>query len=69
MADDNKGEKAFRRWLSEIQNAQKDIKYRTWLLKCEKIIRRYRDERSDTLSSANSTKRLVPLSMAKNPSP
>lgn len=58
MADDSKrGEKQFRRWLSEIQNAQKDMKYRVWLLKCEKIVRRYRDERNDTLSSAISTKR------------
>lgn len=40
----------FSRWRSEIEFAQKDKKYVTWLQESDKIGRRYRDERDDNTS-------------------
>lgn len=40
----------FARWKSEIDFAQKDSAYVSWLTRSEKIIKRYRDERDDEIS-------------------
>lgn len=45
----------FARWLAEIKHATKDEKYRKWLDQCDKIVKRYRDERR--MSSADVSRR------------
>lgn len=40
----------FARWKAEVDYAQKDSAYVSWLNRCEKIIKRYRDEREDEIS-------------------
>lgn len=40
-------QKEFQRWDSEIQNALKDQAYKKWLARCDRIVKRYRDERRD----------------------
>lgn len=49
---------AVAQWLTEIQLAEKDKYYSDWVKRCEKIERRYRDERAfDLLESENRQKR------------
>lgn len=40
----------FARWKSEIDFAQKDSEYTSWLERCGKIVKRYRDQREDSVS-------------------
>ncbi len=48
MAEDySDAQRTFMRWQSEIDYAQKDEKYKRWLLHGDRIIRRYRDERKE----------------------
>lgn len=46
IPDDKQSQRQFRRWLSEIQQAQKDSRYKQWLTKSQRITDRYRDERN-----------------------
>lgn len=47
---DQRERATFARWKSEIEFAQKDKGYVSWLQRCDKIVKRYRDEREDQIS-------------------
>lgn len=57
QTDDKGSQRQFRRWLSEIQNAQKDSRYKQWLTKSQRITDRYRDERNKGAGQNAGTKR------------
>lgn len=58
MAEDKDyAAKCFARWKSEIDYALKDEKYRKWLDQCDKIIKRYRDDRQQSATTDLSRRR------------
>lgn len=67
----------FARWKAEIDFAQKDNAYTSWLERCEKIVKRYRDERSDQISKTkrqfnvlwSNVQTLLPAVYGKIPKP
>jgi len=67
----------FARWKAEIQFAEKDKAYVSWLERSEKIVRRYRDERMDTAAQMqrrmnilwSNVQTLMPAVYGKMPKP
>lgn len=55
--DPKRGERQFRRWIAEIQGAQKDTRYKQWLVKSQQITDRYRDQRNKSATQNVNTKR------------
>jgi len=76
MAETTAEQEVFARWKAEIDYAQKDTKYTSWLTQSEKIVKRYRDERVDTEKTArkfnilwSNVQTLQPAIYAKAPKP
>lgn len=67
----------FSRWKSEIDFAQKDKDYISWLERCDKIVNRYRDKRVDSVSQTqrrfnvlwSNVQTLLPAVYGKMPKP
>lgn len=55
--DPKRGERQFRRWQAEIAGAQKDTRYKQWLVKSQQITDRYRDQRNKSATQNVNTKR------------
>lgn len=77
MAETQKSDhEIWARWDAEISFARKDPKYKSWLDRSEKIVRRYRDERNRSTESArrlnilwSNVETLKPAVFAKGPKP
>lgn len=68
--------KTFSYWKSQIDAAQKDKEYKAWLERADKIIKRYRDERSTAMQGRrrfnilwSNTQTLKPAVFSKTPTP
>lgn len=77
---DDESQAQFGRWKAELDHAQKDNKYTDWLTECDKITRRYRDQRDDTKTTTLTSNRrfnlfwsnvqtLMPAVYGKMPTP
>ena len=76
MADQSADAAIFARWKAELDHAQKEKSYQDWLQRAEKIVKRYRDERTAATKNArrmnilwSNVQTLLPAVYAKAPKP